>query len=365
MKWVFALVSLLWFHTNHAQSRKICDLPELNEVSGSIWVGNNLWVLADGGNPAKLYKIDTATGLKTDSTTFSNASNVDWEELATNGQDVFIGDFGNNNGTRKDLRIYRFPLASLGNKALTVDTLSFSYQNQTDFASNPFTIYDCEAMIATDDSLILLSKSYADAICRVYVLPNKSGKYQLDAKDSLALSFWVTGASYYQNIVTMVGYGFNGKLTPALWQGTFENGNLATIAQNGLKTDGPLQVESCINSRDRIFYTAEASNGFNAALFEYKTAAMGLRNTVLSEISTSPNPAAGTIAIFNPRKRNLHVYVRDTQGKIHRNVITQEYVQPINISFIPAGVYTVEVFLITNGSVKEEFIESFKILKEN
>lgn len=365
MRWWFALVSILWFHSNHAQSRKICNFPQVDEVSGSIWVENNLWVLADGGNPAILYKMDTATGFISDSTTFVNASNIDWEELATNGQYVFIGDFGNNNGTRKDLRIYRFPIAALGSKNVTVDTLSFSYQNQTDFASNPFTIYDCEAMIVLEDSIILLSKSYADAVCRVYVLPNKPGNYHLEVQDSLALSFWVTGASYYSKKLTLVGYGFNGKLTPALWQGTITQHKLATATQSGLITNGPLQVESCIYTGDHIFYTAEASNGFNAALFEYKTAAMELRNMVLSEIRISPNPAAGTIAVFNPGQRNLHVYVKDTQGKIHRNVITREWVQPINISVIPAGVYTVEVFLIRNGSETDVFIETFKIIKED
>ena len=35
-----------------------------------------------------------------------NAKNDDWEELAEDDEFIYIGDFGNNNGKRKNLCIY-------------------------------------------------------------------------------------------------------------------------------------------------------------------------------------------------------------------------------------------------------------------
>jgi hypothetical protein len=38
-----------------------------------------------------------------------NAKNTDWEALTNDGNNFYIGDFGNNDGSRRDLTIYKVP----------------------------------------------------------------------------------------------------------------------------------------------------------------------------------------------------------------------------------------------------------------
>lgn len=278
----------------HAQIRSVCNLPGFPEVSGSALINQEFWILSDGGSPARIYKIDTITGKPSDSTTFANVSNIDWEELQVNTTHVFVGDFGNNNGTRKNLRIFRFPITDLGKKNILCDTISFHYPEQSDFNSNPLTIYDCEAFIALEDSILLFSKSLADAVCRTYSLPLKKGSYPARLLDTLQLNFWVTGASVYKDIIALCGYGFNGELTPQFRMGYFQNGRMVRTGsiQEKLKYTGPLQVESCVLEGLNLFFTAEKSTGFEAA-FMGLNLAKSLRNyTEFHNRSRHfPNPA--------------------------------------------------------------------------
>src|SRR3712207_6165966 len=65
------------------------------------------WTHADSGNPPKIYRVNTA-GKLLQTYDIPNTTNLDWEDLAKDNQGyLYIGDFGNNSNTRKDLRIYR------------------------------------------------------------------------------------------------------------------------------------------------------------------------------------------------------------------------------------------------------------------
>ena len=92
-------------YTPTVKLNKISDT--LVESSGLQWTGNALWSFGDEGNAA-IYRLDTMTGFILQKVTLGAATNVDWEDIAFDGTDLYIGDFGNNFGGRNDLKIYKF-----------------------------------------------------------------------------------------------------------------------------------------------------------------------------------------------------------------------------------------------------------------
>ena len=85
------------------------NLPvTLNESSALVYTDGNLWTLNDGGNAAAIYRIDPANATILQTVNISNATNIDWEDLAADENYIYVGDFGNNaNGNRTNLRILR------------------------------------------------------------------------------------------------------------------------------------------------------------------------------------------------------------------------------------------------------------------
>ncbi|MCB0792442.1 MAG: hypothetical protein H6595_04775 [Flavobacteriales bacterium] len=194
----------------------------LNETSGLLVIDGQVWTQLDSGNPNALYQVDPGTGDVLRTVTVANASNVDWEDLTTDGTWVYIGDFGNNSGARTDLRVYRVPLTDLldpGTMALQADTIMFSYADQIDFTpANNANDRDCEAMIAMDDSLFLFTKNWLSSNTYLYVLPAQPGTQLAVRRDTLDTQGLVTGAArdVFSGSVALCGY--TTVLTPFIWQ---------------------------------------------------------------------------------------------------------------------------------------------------
>lgn len=193
--------------------------------------------------------------------------------MTANSTHFFIGDFGNNNGTRKDLKILKFPADSLGKKKIVPEVIAFSYADQTDFTSSQFTNFDCEAMVATADSLYLFSKSKSSGICRVYALPVHSGNYLADISDTVQPPFWVTGAHLQNNELMLCGYVPNimFSLTPLFYQCKMVNGRIQRGSGKtySLTYTGTRQIETvCQSATGSILLSGEAYSGDSAAVFE-------------------------------------------------------------------------------------------------
>lgn len=87
-------------------------------------------------------------------------TNIDWEEISQDADFVYVGDFGNNhNGIRADLHILRITKESILSDHSVIETINFSYSNQTDFApaGSNNTDFDCEAFIASNGSIFLFT----------------------------------------------------------------------------------------------------------------------------------------------------------------------------------------------------------------
>ena len=177
--------------------------PLLAENSGVISLNASLWVLNDGGNNTSLYELDTLGNILREVVIY-NVENIDWESLAENDTHIFVGDFGNNSGTRTDLSIIKIEKEQLFNS--TQDSvpgleMQFSYADQIDFSgpSNAHN-YDCEAFFAVDDSLFLFSKNWQDNLVKKYALPNEwQGTYITAASEVFNIEGMVTGASIDKN----------------------------------------------------------------------------------------------------------------------------------------------------------------------
>ncbi len=191
----------------------IPQLPgRLNESSGLILFRDLFWTINDSGGEAALYGFNRETGEVRQVVRIENAENDDWESLTSSQQHIYIGDFGNNWGDRKNLGIYivdKSDIPEAGDVTLVAEKINFSYSDQENFTfgtnNNP---YDCEAFIWLRDSLFLFTKDWVTRNTKVYALPAKPGTYIVEPVDSFAVEFLVTGADISSNRERLVLLGY-------------------------------------------------------------------------------------------------------------------------------------------------------------
>lgn len=157
------------------------SLPKsLKEVSGIEWVNNKLWGIEDSGNDNVLYQLDEK-GDVANSLMIRNATNTDWEDLASDTEgNIYIGDFGNNDNDRSDLCIYKISKDSLGKEqSQAVAKTTFSYPEQKEFPPKKTErVFDVEAFVVYKDHFYLFTKNRSknsDGTVLLYKIPNKSG----------------------------------------------------------------------------------------------------------------------------------------------------------------------------------------------
>ncbi|MFM8371486.1 MAG: hypothetical protein ACKOCO_03815, partial [Bacteroidota bacterium] len=140
----------------------------LNEISGLTKCGGMWWAHNDSGNATAFSEINVESGQVIRSVAPEGAHNRDWEDAASTGDTLFIGDFGNNSNNRTDLGIYAIPLSAIqGNASPVVPDGSYSYipyayPDQVSFATQPqdSTVFDCEAMLFHNRLVHLFTKNH-------------------------------------------------------------------------------------------------------------------------------------------------------------------------------------------------------------
>ena len=189
----------------------------LSETSGLIFWNNNLWTHNDNLD-TNIYMLDTLYGRIVQAYPLTGIENRDWEEISQDEEYVYIGDFGNNSGNRRDLRIIKISKVSLISGSPVIDSIKYSYSDQVDFtpASND-TDFDCEAFIVTDDSIYLFTKQWARNHTSLYSLPKNAGNFIAKLRSSLDVNGMITGATYLgsERIIALSGY--SNKLVPFVY----------------------------------------------------------------------------------------------------------------------------------------------------
>mgnify|MGYP006091730613 FL=1 len=215
MKYVLTLIflffGLLTIKSQTATEITNIQTPDLDENSGLIFYNNNIITFNDSGGEANLYEINASTGNITRTVTITNATNVDWEDITQDASYIYIGDIGNNNGNRTDLKIYKIAKNDYnGSDDIAVaEIISYSYADQLDFTSNPNnTNWDAEGLISYSDQLLIFSKNWVDNRVNVYSIPKTNGTYSALLKSSYNTNGLITSAeiSLNENIIYLIGY---------------------------------------------------------------------------------------------------------------------------------------------------------------
>lgn len=165
-------------------------VPESSGLAAGPQPGT-YYSFGDNGNAATLYQID-GTGRVTAKVAI-DAKNKDWESLTRDPQGTyFIGDCGNNNSDRRDLRILRVNPAN----PQQVGKIDFTYPDQTEFPpKKKQRNFDCEATVWHEGQIWLFTKDQEERASHVYTVPDRPGTHTARRVTSLAIPGQVTDAA--------------------------------------------------------------------------------------------------------------------------------------------------------------------------
>lgn len=255
----------------------------LLETSGLMSFDNLFWTHNDD-HDTTIYGLDS-NGKIQKKIKLEKVKNTDWEEITQDSSYIYIGDFGNNfQGNRKDLHLLRIDKKSFLANNPVIDTISFSYSNQTDFSiqKENTTDFDCEAFIVSQDSIYLFTKQWRQKKTSVYMLPKTPGNQIATLKETLDVKGLITGATKLASKNEIVLCGYSKMLKPFLYllydykKNNFSSGNKRKIMLSlpfhqieGIATDDGklfyLTNESII--RKPIINTTQQMHSVNLSLF--------------------------------------------------------------------------------------------------
>ena len=276
----------------------------IDETSGLINLDGTLITHNDSGGQLVLYEIDSVSGNVTRSVTIENATNTDWEDLCHDNSYIYIGDFGNNNGSRTDLKIYRLLISEYlmtPNDSVTADVINFSYLDQTDFNPSPFsTNFDAEAIISYNDSLVIFTKNWSDNWTNIYVLPKIPGTYQIEKTDSIDSQGLITGGIYDEtaNTILLSGYTFSDPFIVEISgfsSSDFSNGTINRYLANP-PLGSSLQIESITYFGAHQYYlTSEINPSGTPSLYRLNQSPLTVNITESNTACIYPNPTSDYI----------------------------------------------------------------------
>lgn len=352
----------------------------VNETSGIAWVDSILWTHNDSGNPPYLHALDTTQGHVLRSVFISGAINKDWEELTQSNTHLFIGDFGNNNGNRKDLKIYSIALGDLEHTewdTLIPEVIAFHYPDQTDFSpAMNNNDYDAEACIYYRDSLFIFTKNWASQNTRLYRIPAVPGSWPAELIDSFNVNGLITAAAIHPDgkHIVLTGYrnpGF-GLWTSFAWllsdfpEGQPLRGNKRRIELGtALQTS---QMEAVWLHPDlSAWITGEAISvsGFTlparlskinfAPYFPQISTSLDAQNEWVHAISITPNPATDQITVSGKNiPEGTHWSIIDSLGILRHQ--GRWMTSPTLISLAHLGQGTYWFVLETPDKIRTPFV---------
>ena len=237
----------------------------VDEQSGMVRYKNLFWVNNDSDCMPSLFAYNKKGEQKYE-VKVKNAKNLDWEDLAEDDKYIYIGDFGNNFGVRKNLRVLRVKKEDLGDEEISeveADKITFEWADQQEFnARKQSHDYDCEAFFAYGDSLYFFTKNWANLKTRMYAMPKTLAHHKLQPKAELDVDFLVTGADISSDGKTIALIGYKNFLTYLMLISNFKNNQFF----NGkhLRIDmsplGGAQTEGVVfGENDALYISTEAT----------------------------------------------------------------------------------------------------------
>jgi hypothetical protein len=252
----------------------ISGLPgQLAENSGLIYFNNLLWSFNDSGGENVIYGFNRSGELIIE-VLLDNAENNDWEDIAQDEEFIYVGDFGNNSGSRKDLKVYKISKSDITDESqqtVQAEIIGFSFSDQDQFSFLPqSTPYDCESVTIIEKEIYLFTKNWKDETTTVYNLPKTAGEYAIVPRDSFETKGLITGADFNPETSTLVLVGYH-DYKPLLWlfenvskENFFDRDNVLITMNSliGAQTEGV-----CFLGSDTLLISCENTFNYQAQVF--------------------------------------------------------------------------------------------------
>lgn len=353
----------------------ITPLPSvIGESSGvEVTAVNSLWSHNDGSGLAEIYRFDT-TGILLHTLGISNATNVDWEDLAQDSiGNIFIGDFGNNNNDRQDLKIYIVPNPdTITATNVNAQIINFTYPDQFAFPpAGPLLNFDMEAFFWFNHSLYLFSKNRTnpyDGYTKLYKLPDVAGTYVAQLLDSFYTGAgpWpissITSADISpDNSCVVLITGTQCWLFGGFVGDDFFGGNVQPFVFNGSLT----QKEGvCFSSNTGLYITDEKTGPIGGNLYFIDISSIINSATQIDEpkgVAVFPNPIGKHISILVNEKegKNFKMEIYNIIGEI---IFAEDFLSPnkkrlVNTENFASGAYLLKIIFEDGETVAKKIVK--------
>jgi len=348
----------------------------LKRTSGLIFWDGSLWTQNDHVDTI-LYGLDTITAEIKRTYALAEVKNIDWEEISQDRNYIYIGDFGNNLGNRTDLHILRIKKNSLLEGQRVIDTIWFSYSDQTDFSTKEAfqTDFDCEAMIVTNDSIYLFTKQWNSAQTTFYSLPKIPGSYHALKKDSYNVQGLVTGATYIENRQLVVLCGYTTLLQPFLIM-LYDFGENDFFSGNKRKLDLSLplhQIEGIASQNGLKYFISNESFSLQEIIISPQKLHLFDLSPYLAEYLLNGSTMVkssdlnGTVIIYpNPAYNYINVKI-DHELRAASYEIYDKYARMVSSGILCDAISTFDISYLTPGfftfKIGDSYKHVFSILK--
>ena len=352
---ILLLVMGLRAHAQSVTPVQLAVLPDsLQESSGLEAVhANNLWTHNDSGDEPRIFQIDNG-GQVLRTLYLALDSVVDCEDMTRDDSGFFyLGDMGNNNNDRRDLRIYKFPdPENVPGDTVPVGIIAFQYPDQYAFppASGAMN-FDCEAMFHYRDSLYLFSKNRGTSSwCRMYRIPDQPGTYTAELIDSVSTPLWITSAD-----ISPTGH-FMALLSETRLQIFTQFTGCRFFSGSSLTLTMPYtQKEAVVFVDDSLVYlTDEYLLGSGGRLYSLDLrdalSASGFRPLSKDLPRVVPNPASRRAEIVLPPSWEdpLEAMLINAEGlQVHELHLTKtrSHRYSVDLPAVPAGLFIIRLLL--------------------
>ncbi len=252
-------------------------IPELDntlhEISGLLVYNKLFWGFNDSGGKDKIYGFNQE-GVIEKEIELKEAKNRDWEAMAQDDENIYVGDFGNNHGTRDKLSIYKFKKEEISNKKeqkIATKKIQFTYANQQNVAGwSGRSAFDCEAMIAYNEHLYLFSKDWINHTTVLYKIPRKKGEYKLEPLDTFRVNGLITDAAVSPDKIELALLGYVNYRSFIWLFSDFKKDDFFGGQQKYLELENSHNMQSegiCYYFNDTLLVSCERTSHFKQQVF--------------------------------------------------------------------------------------------------
>jgi len=345
------------------------DLPtEVKETSGLLFYNNRIITHNDSGNSATLYELDKNTGDIIREIQVSNATNVDWEDISQDDNYIYIGDIGNNSGSREDLKIYRITKSEYNiNNSVTADVIHYVYEDQTDFTPTNFqTNFDAEGITIYNNALLIFSKNWGNNNVNVYKIPISPGSYSAQKVSTYNSNGLITGATYVNDNFTLSGYTATSRFllfisnNRSSGDDIFNNGATKIDLEDYIEFGSQIEGITYLDTEGNYLLSREHFNSGSILntqrLYQFKNSldVLSIKESDINSFSIYPNPTSEKLFIrSNNELKKVSIY--NVLGKEIKIPFTNNQ---INVSGLVKGIYLIKIADINNRVELQKFVKN-------